>query len=58
MDLGDNRLASIHGFEQCKSLLELNLAENRIARIGEMVLGFPRRLDSFSNHFQEDYISF
>ena len=42
MDLGDNRLASIHGLEQCKSLLELNLAENRIARIGEMGFGLPR----------------
>ena len=36
MDLGDNRLASIHGLEDCQSLLELNLAENRIARIGKM----------------------
>lgn len=39
MDLGDNRLASIHGFKECRSLLELNLAENRIARIGEIELG-------------------
>ena len=42
MDLGDNRLASIHGLEECKSLLELNLAENRIARIGEIGFGLPR----------------
>ena len=34
LDLGDNRIASIHGLEKCEKLLDLNLDENRIARIG------------------------
>ena len=34
LDLSENRLASIHGLEHCQDLLELNLDENRIARIG------------------------
>ena len=42
LDLSDNRLASIHGLERCTSLLELSLAENRIARVGRGVSGCPR----------------
>ena len=34
LDLSDNKLASIHGLQYCKQLLELNIAENRVARIG------------------------
>lgn len=34
LDLSDNKLASIHGLQHCKQLLELNIAENRVARIG------------------------
>ena len=42
LDLSDNRLASIHGLQHCSTLLELNLAENRIARVGMGVCGCPR----------------
>lgn len=35
LDLSENRLTSSHGLGQCPTLLQLNLAENRIARVGE-----------------------
>ena len=38
LDLSENRLASIHGLETCRELLELNLNENRIARIGLLII--------------------
>ena len=40
LDLSDNHLSSIHGLQTCENLLELNLDENRIARIGTNILLF------------------
>ena len=33
IDLSDNRLASIHGLDNCSHLLELCLSDNRVARL-------------------------
>ena len=33
VDLSDNRLASIHGLDDCPHLLELCLSDNRVARV-------------------------
>ena len=33
VDLSDNRLASIHGLDHCPFILELNLSDNRVARV-------------------------
>ncbi len=35
LDLSENRLTSAHGLGECPALLQLSLAENRIARVGE-----------------------
>ena len=33
VDLSDNRLASIHGLDNCPHLLELCVSDNRVARV-------------------------
>ena len=33
IDLSDNRLATIHGLDNCPYLLELCLSDNRVARV-------------------------